>query len=130
MGRLDRVLRWFPDAKIVDIVRDGRDVCLSLIKQQFGGEELLQCAEAWGEQVRWVRRISRILGESEYLECRCEDLVEEPECALRPLAIFPGIRLNPKMLEYQRRVSDAVPGEQRHNWPLLEQPRQKSARFR
>jgi hypothetical protein len=130
MGRLDQVLRWFPDAKIIHIVRDGRDACMSLIRQEFGGEDLLQCAEAWREQVWWVRRIGRILGESRYFEIRYEDLVEEPERTLRLLVAFLDLEWSPEMLEYHRRVDDAVPGEKRHIWPLLDQPPQKSARFR
>ena len=130
MGRLGSVLRWFPDARIVHIVRDGRDACMSLLKQEFGGYDLLQCAESWREQVWWVRQIGRILGESQYFELRYEDLVAEPERSLRPLAEFLGIDWSPDMLEYHRRVDEAVPGEKRHIWPLLDQPPQESARYR
>jgi len=130
MGRLDQVLGWFPDARIVHIVRDGRDACLSLVRQEFGGDDLLHCAEAWREQVWWVRRIGRIVGESQYFELRYEDLVEDPERTLRPLATFLGIDWSPDMLEYHHRVPEAVPDEKRHIWPLLDQPPQQSARFR
>jgi hypothetical protein len=130
MVRLHLVLGWFPDARIVHIVRDGRDSCLSLLKQEFGGDDLLQCADQWREQVWWVRRIGRILGESQYFELRYEDLVEQPERALRPLAAFLGLDWSPEMLDYHRRVDDAVPSDKRHIWPLLDQPPQQSARYR
>ena len=130
MGRLGSVLRWFPDARIVHIVRDGRDACMSLLKQDFGGEDLLQCAEAWREQVWWVRQIGRILGESQYFELRYEDLVERPEQVLRELVEFLGFEWSPEMLEYHRRVDEAVPDEKRHIWPLLDRPPQRSALYR
>lgn len=130
MVHLGSVLRWFPDARIVHIVRDGRDACMSLLKQEFGGDDLLRCAESWREQVWWVRQIGGILGGSQYFELRYEDLVKEPEQALRPLATFLGIDWSPDMLEYHRRVDEAVPSEKRHIWPLLDQPPQQSARYR
>jgi len=130
MGRLGSVLRWFPDARIVHIARDGRDACMSLLKQEFGGEDLLQCAESWREQVWWVRQIGQILGESQYFELRYEDLVERPEQILRGLVDFLGLEWSPTMLEYHRRVDEAVPAEKRHIWPLLDSPPQPSALYR
>lgn len=130
MVRLGSVLRWFPDARIVHIVRDGRDACMSLLKQEFGGDDLLHCAESWREQVWWVRQIGRILGESQYFELRYEDLVADPERILRPLTAFLGLDWSPDILEYHRRVDEAVPTEKRHIWPLLDQPPQQDARFR
>ena len=91
MVHLDSVFRWFPEARIVRIIRDGRDACMSLIKQEFGGDDLLRGAESWREQVWWVRQIGRILGESRYFELSYEDLVKQPERALRPVATFLGI---------------------------------------
>jgi len=130
MLRLASVLRWFPDSRIVHIVRDGRDACMSLLKQEFGGDDLLRCAEQWREQVWWVRQIGGILGVDRYFELRYEDLVEDPERALRPLSAFLGLDWSPAMLEYHRRVGDAVPDEKRHIWPLLDRPPQAAARYR
>lgn len=130
MLHLSAVLRWFPDARIVHIVRDGRDACMSLQKQEFGGDDLLQCAESWREQIWWVREIGQILGKSQYFEVRFEDLVEQPEAVLRSLTKFLGLEWSPDMLEYHRRVGEAIPSDKRHIWPLLEQPPQKSARNR
>ena len=130
MLRLATVLRWFPDARVVHIVRDGRDACMSLLKQEFGGNDLLHCAEQWREQVWWVRQIGSILGPDRYFELRYEDLVENPEGALRPLAAFLRLAWSPEMLEYHRRVGSAVPEEKRHIWPLLDRPPQEAARYR
>lgn len=130
MVRLPSVLGWFPDARIVHIVRDGRDACLSLLRQSFGGDDLMRCAEQWREQVWWVRQIGGILGEERYHELRYEDLVEDPEAVLRPLARFLDLEWSPAMLEYHRRVEESVPEEKRHIWPLLDRPPQASARYR
>jgi hypothetical protein len=43
---------------------------------------------------------------------------------------FLGLEWSPTMLEYHRRVDEAVPAEKRHIWPLLDSPPQPSALYR
>jgi hypothetical protein len=124
MRRIHLVDEWFPEARFVHILRDGRDACLSLIAQDFGPDDLLACADAWREEVWWVRRIGRLLGPERYHELRYEDLVTDPEGVLRPLCDFLSLEFDTAMLTYHRRVGDAVPDEKRHIWPLIDRPPQ------
>lgn len=126
MLRLDTLHRWFPTARFIHIIRDGRDACLSQLDQDFGFENLLECASAWREEVQWVRRMGAVLGNDQYFELRYEDLVADPEGNLRALADYLGVTFDIAMLHYHERVSDAVPDEKRHLWPLLAQPPQIS----
>ncbi|MGH7658900.1 MAG: sulfotransferase family protein, partial [Gemmatimonadales bacterium] len=123
MHRIQVLNAWFPDARFIHIIRDGRDACLSHLKQSFGYGDVLECAAGWQEEVQWVRRMGEILGER-YLELRYEDLVKEPEPVLRRLCTFLGITYDPQMLKYHERVSRSVPEEKRHIWPLLSKPPQ------
>lgn len=123
MHRIQVLNAWFPDARFIHIIRDGRDACLSHLKQSFGYGDVLECAVGWQEEVQWVRRMGEILGER-YLELRYEDLVKEPEPELRRLCTFLGIAYDPQMLKYYERVSRSVPEEKRHIWPLLNKPPQ------
>jgi len=125
MERIDQLNRWFPECRIVHIIRDGRDACLSQTRQDFGFADLFECALAWREQVEWVRRIGGVLGPSRYAEVRYEDLVAQPEAELRRLCDFLGVNWQPAMLEYHRDVRRSVPDSKRHIWPLLDQPPQK-----
>lgn len=127
MRRLDRVLEWFPSARIVHIVRDGRDACLSHTRQSFGFDDVLPCADAWREQVWWVRRIGRILGAGRYHELRYEDLVREPESELRKACVFLGLEFRDEMLRYHEHIDRSVPESKRHIWPLIDRPVQPSA---
>jgi hypothetical protein len=124
MLRIPQLNRWFPGCRIVHLVRDGRDACLSQIKQDFGFDDLLPCACAWREQVWWVRNLGQVLGDRFY-ELRYEDLVTTPEAELRRLCSFLGIDYAPGMLEYHREVERSVPDSKRHIWPLLNQPPRK-----
>lgn len=123
MVRLDQLNRWFPAARFIHIIRDGRDACLSQLQQDFGFDNLFDCAVAWREEVQWVRRMGALLG-PRYYEIRYEDLVAEPERHLRSICRFLDIEFNTGMLRYHERVENSVPEEKRHLWPLLEKPPQ------
>jgi hypothetical protein len=122
MLRIPQLVRWFPEARFIHIIRDGRDACLSQLNQDFGFDDCLPCAEAWREQVWWVRNIGAVLGPDRYREIRYEDLLAEPEKNLRTLSEFLQIQYAPEMLEYHRNVHQSIPESKRHIWPLINQP--------
>lgn len=124
MTRIDELNRWFPDARFLHIIRDGRDACLSQMEQDFGFENLFECAGAWREEVQWVRRMGSLLG-SRYTEIRYEDLVASPEPVLRLICSRLDLGYDEAMLHYHERVSDAIPKEKEHLWPMLNRPPQK-----
>ena len=125
MTRLHLVQEWFPDARVIHIIRDGRDACLSLLAQEFGYDDLLPCAAGWREQVWWVRCIGTVLGPERYHEVRYEDLVAEPEARLREISAFLGVEYSPAMLAYPDNVEKSIPASKRHIWPLIDRPPQK-----
>lgn len=120
MLRIDRIHGWFPGARFIHLVRDGRDACLSLRDQPFGHDDILACAVDWREQVWWVRRMGRLLGAARYHEVRYEDLVADPQSELRSLCRFLGLDFDADMLAYHRRVDEAIPAEKRHIWPMID----------
>lgn len=122
--RIHLINTWFPDAQFVHIIRDGRDACLSHLRQNFGHMELMPCAVDWQEQVSWVDKIGTILGSDRYIKLRYEDLVATPKTELRRVCEFLNLSFESSMLEYYRRVADAVPDEKRHIWPLINKPPQ------
>lgn len=126
MTRLPQLDAWFPGCRFVHIVRDGRDACLSQLRQTFGHQDPLRCAEDWREQVYWVRTIGRLLGAERYHELRYEDLLADPEHQLTALCRFLGLDYSAEMLAYPERRDQAVPEGKRHLWPLLDQPPRQS----
>jgi glycosyltransferase involved in cell wall biosynthesis len=89
-----RIKKDFPDAKIVHIIRDGRDVALSLDKRGWSrplpgdrNKGLLAAGLYWEWIVRKGRKFGSIL-RPDYFEVRYEHLVHEPAETLQRLAAF------------------------------------------
>jgi hypothetical protein len=123
MLRIDQLNRWFPEALFIHIIRDGRDACLSQLRQDFGHTNLLECAHDWREEVQWVRRMGGLLG-NRYHELKYEVLIQNAESELRKICQFAGLTYRDQMLKYHEQIAEAVPGEKRHIWPLIDQPPQ------
>jgi hypothetical protein len=66
----------YPDAWVVHIVRDGRDVARSLMSQSWGPAEIGPAARVWAGAVRAARAAAPTV--PRYLEVRYEDLLAEP----------------------------------------------------
>ena len=89
-----RISRDFPEAQFIHIIRDARDVALSLDKRQWSrplpwdkNRSLLAAGLYWEWIVRKGRSTGSQLG-SRYIEVRYEDLVERPEPALKTIGEF------------------------------------------
>jgi hypothetical protein len=102
---LAEVARGFSDARVIHLVRDGRDVALSKRKLGWTGvrgaaplAQLVFAAKTWEAAVREGRRGGEALGDR-YLECRYEDLVGDPDAVLERLSAFLGIPLEREALE-------------------------------
>jgi hypothetical protein len=82
----------FPRARFVHIIRDARDVALSMRNTP---RVLLErswhfAARDWVSHVETGRRIGRQLGPDRYLEVRYERLMSEPEALLTEIMMFAG----------------------------------------
>ncbi len=92
----------FPEARFVHIIRDGRDVALSLLDVNFGPRTVEEAALLWRRMVMKGRRDGRRLG-SRYVEVRYEDLVAEPEPLMRRLCSFLELPYDQAVLRYFER---------------------------
>jgi len=89
-----QIARDFPEARFVHIIRDARDVVLSLDKRGWSrplpwdkSRALLADGLYWEWIVRMGRRHGAVLG-PRYMEVRYEDLVERPRATLPHVAAF------------------------------------------
>jgi hypothetical protein len=106
----------FPDAKVVHLLRDGRDVTLALVewghdksrpgrlrgpaRSKIWRESPVAASALWWEwQVSAARRAAASLG-SVYYELRYEDLVSESEATLRRLVDFLQLPFDAAMLNH------------------------------
>lgn len=101
---LPAIRSLLPEARFIHLIRDGRDVALSLRPLWFAPSRRVQdLARHWVQRVSTTRALGR--GSSHYLEVRFEDLVRRPADQLAVLCRFLGIDYDPAMLRYHERAS-------------------------
>lgn len=112
----------FPESRFVHVVRDGRDVALSLVQQRFGPTNVAEAASFWAHRVTRGRRDGGPLGPERYLEVRYESLVAEPKGEVARMCEFLGLAFEPQMPSALERGTERVPEERRANHPHLGEP--------
>ncbi len=111
----------FPWAKIVHLIRDGRNVALSALEwaredkgpgrfRLWQEDPIAVCALWWCWQVSTGRRDATALVSDRYCEVHYEDLVDRPEQVLRDLSEFLGLPFAGEMLKYYEGKTRDEPG--------------------
>lgn len=102
---LDHIKRTIPEALIIHVIRDGRDVCLSLSQKRYirpfpwKDRETPEGAALYWE---WIVQKGRAAGArlgNDYTEVRFEELVRAPRAVLRHLSAFLGQDLRREHIE-------------------------------
>jgi sulfotransferase family protein len=83
------ILKWFPNAKIICIVRDGRDVVQSLMKVPWGHNNLLRYCADWSYSSRLIRGYLNHYPESVHL-VKFDSLLVDAEATLLSICEFIG----------------------------------------
>lgn len=94
----------FPEARFVHVLRDGRDVALA----HTDGTRIEQVALSWKRRVGAGRRAGRELGPERYIESRFEELIDDPERAVRRLCGFLDLEFDAQMLRYYERADEII----------------------
>lgn len=112
---IKEISRIYPEAKVIHIIRDGRDAAVSALhhsrnfgsgnpapkqtgESRFSKNQLRKLAADWRDRVgRTVEEGPTLLGEN-YREVRYEDLLKRPEVELRLLIEFLGAAVYPETL--------------------------------
>ncbi len=110
---LPDIAALFPRAQFVHILRDGRDVALSVNLMPWGPDDVITAARWWAHQACLLRRHGDALGRARYMECRFEELVREPERTLRAGCAFLGEEFAPRMLDPRATDAASIPLQRR-----------------
>jgi hypothetical protein len=111
---LDWIMDRWPDARIVHVVRDGRDVVCSMRehpdRRWVDGRWVKELAPKSVEEYarRWVSDTAagmRWRGDPRYLEVRYEDLVRAPEATLELVLTFLGEPFDARLLAVEPSVA-------------------------
>jgi hypothetical protein len=99
----------WPRARFIHLIRDGRDVCLSLLDWAkssrvagrffpWANDPILSAALFWQGHVTPARQAGPALGPNLYMEVRYEDLVSQPGKQCAALCAFLKVPMSERML--------------------------------
>lgn len=114
LAHVPAILDDFPRAVVLAIVRDPRDVCLSLRGLPWNHDSLPESAWKWRRYARRTERYAETLP-SRFREVRYERLLEAPEALLRDLLGWIGAPFERAVLEFYRQ-GDGPADETREPW--------------
>src|SRR5215469_385570 len=118
----------WPRARVIHLVRDGRDVCLSMINRPLNSpnrgplstwsqDPVTTTALWWEWSVKLGRQAGNALGCGLYYEMRYESLVARPQEECRALCGFLGLPYEQAMLRFHEgRKKSAAPSDVKHAW--------------
>ncbi|MFL5819908.1 MAG: sulfotransferase family protein [Solirubrobacteraceae bacterium] len=106
LRKMSSIERALPEARFIHLIRDGRDVAVSITGLHFGPRSVPKAAHRWAKRIRVAREQGRRVGH--YTEVRYEDLVLEPEATLRRICAFVELDWDPAMLDYHDRAADRL----------------------
>lgn len=108
LPHVPRILRDFPDAVVLAVIRDPRDVCRSLRGMPWSRDSLPESAWKWRQYARKTEEY-----EDEYpkrfREVRYEDVLENPEALIRSLLEWLDAPFEEAVLSFHQR--DAGPAD-------------------
>ena len=108
--QIDEISRLFPEARFVNVIRDGRNVALSYLERPWGPSTVIEGALYWRSRVSRGRAAGKKLGPQRYTEVRYEDLVADTENEVRRICEFLDLPYKPEMLRYHEKADQFVAG--------------------
>ena len=121
---LDILNRMFPSCRFIHLVRDGRDVAASIVKQWWGANDFLSAIRSWARRVEISTKMLGMLPQERYLTLRFEDLLQNPEAEIKKITRFLGVKFENTMVESYsfnaaKKVGDMISD---HHKLLLQRP--------
>lgn len=99
IGKLEYLMALFPEARYVFIVRDGRDVCLSLLEKPWGPNNVFACADYWRDLNSKNAEIEQLKSQGRLQAIKYEDLMVDPKAVLSRLYEFLETDIDEEELE-------------------------------
>lgn len=115
---IEQLLEDFPNAQIVFITRDGRDVCAEFLDSSFGPTNIYSAAELWEAGQKAVKPWRQILKSDQWHDVSYEKLVCDPVTELKRLCDFIGEVYIDDLLEFHTTPTAQGRGRTKDNAPL------------
>lgn len=108
-GVMIEICRYLSEARFVHVIRDGRDVALSMVPLRFGPNTVEDVARLWLQTIESAQRQAQAL--PFYMEVRYEDLVCDPDETLQRVCDFLDLEWEHSMLDYHRHAPERLASE-------------------
>jgi hypothetical protein len=95
------ILKHFPTARVLHIVRDVRDHCVSM--RNAWGKDLRRSAWRWGQDVLAAHRQCTNMPDR-CLEVKFEDLLQQPEAQMRRICLFLDLEFSAGLTQLSQSV--------------------------
>lgn len=112
------ILEDFPDAKLINVIRDGRDVAVEQLRSAFGPRNAYSAAKIWQNVQRTADAFRASLPPSTWLDVRYEELVSNPIPTLTRVTEFLGESFDPEILNFHQGEIAKRRGQTRDHRPL------------
>ncbi len=101
---IPKLLEWFPNGQIIHLIRDGRDVALSLFgrRYDFSVYNTYFAAKYWQQYVDMGHACGACLPESTYLEIRYEDILRDQRAEMLKICHFLGEDFSESLLNFKK----------------------------
>lgn len=120
----NEITKIWPEAKVIHIYRDGRDVALSLKSARFGPKTIYANAKYWSNYLGRVGKLKKQINPQNLLELSYENLLENTESELQRICEFLNEDYEISMLEFYKNKNDYKTDQQ--NQSNLKKPIIKS----
>ncbi len=98
--------RALPEARFIHMIRDGRDVALSVVPRDWGPKTMEGAARLWKRRIEKARRQAPNV--DHYMEVHYEDLITDQEAVLRRVADFIELPWDSAMIDYHERAAERL----------------------
>ena len=109
-----QLLRLYPDARIIHVIRDGRDCVASLKRMPWWKKSTIYSMLNWRHAIRMGSNAGNV-HKGQFMEIRYEDLINEPESQLRHICEFLDEPYEPAMMNFHLNAEQNIP-EYKRPW--------------
>ena len=122
LHHVDRIFARYPEAKLLLLVRDPRDVAASSKVSVFNPFLPIRTARLWARQQRLGISLSESLGETRLLLQTYEDLISEPERSVTKICSFLDTDFDEGMLRFFETSEARRGGALSESWSNTSRP--------
>lgn len=96
----NEIKREFPEAKVIHIVRDGRDVASSIINARMGPKTYYAAAKIWRDYLAQIEVVKKDCNDDQFKEVCYESLLANPHENLQKVCDLLGVTYSDSMLNF------------------------------